>query len=51
MKCKAIKLLEVLLEETDKKHKKICSIFARDLHQQKLIEITKKELYEQVNLL
>lgn len=51
MKCKAIELLEVLLEETDKEHKQICGIIARDLHKSKLKEITTKELYEQVNLL
>ena len=51
MKCKAIELLEVLLLETDKEHKQIHGIIARDLHKRKLKEITKKELYEQVNLL
>ena len=51
MKCKVIELLEVLLEETDKEHKQICGIIARDLHKSKLKEIITKELYEQVNLL
>ena len=47
MKCKAIELLEVLLEETSEQHEQIYEMVSRDLHETQLDIITKK-LYEHV---
>lgn len=47
MKCKAIELLEVLLEETSEQHGQIYEMVSRDLHFSQLDTITKK-LYEHV---
>ena len=47
MKCKAIELLEVLLEETSEKHGQIYEMISRDLDEIQLKTVT-KELHEHV---
>ena len=47
MKCKAIELLEVLLEETSEQHGQIYEMISRDLDEIQLKTLT-KELHEHV---
>ena len=42
MKCKAIELLEVLLEETSEQHRQIYEMVSRDLDEIQLKTVTKE---------